>query len=239
MQREGGNFDGNVNEEPDPQQLRHVQTKEDRVGTEVLGRRCQLGHVKGIINLEIEDQHGDQHEHAAEHGVQKEFDCGILTSRSTPDADEEVHGQQHQFPKDVKEEKIHGAEDADHSSIEEKEQREIAFHCALNTPRGEDANRTQENGEQYHRDTDAIQGILTTNCRSGVARLKCWNSHIPSTRGGKVTPNATFLIKSSAWLGMHRIAAMPTIGIKIMRERTEVSMKTPSPRLSGTQGRRL
>src|SRR5712692_4489232 len=156
MQRKGGNFDGKVNEEPDPQQLRHVQTKEDRVGTEVLGRTGQLGHVKGIINMEIEDQHGDQHEYAAEHGVQKEFDCGILTSRSTPDADEEVHGQQHQFPKDVKEEKIHGAEDADHSSIEEKEQREIAFHCALNTPRGEDANRTQENGEQYHRDTDAI-----------------------------------------------------------------------------------
>src|SRR5712692_9255975 len=134
MQREGGNFDGKVNEEPDPQQLRHIQPKEDRVGTEMLTRICQLGHVKGIINMEIEDQHGDQHEHAAEHGVQKEFDCCILTSRSTPVADEEVHGQQHQFPKDVKEKEIHGAKDAHHGSIEKKEQREIALDRALNAP---------------------------------------------------------------------------------------------------------
>src|SRR5215510_5051811 len=77
------------------------------------------------------------------------------------------------------------------------------------------------------------------NCRSGVKRLKCWNNHTPRTRGGKVTIKATFLIKSWAWLGIHRMAAIPTIGIKIMRERTELSMKTPSPGFRGTQEHRL
>src|SRR5215813_406734 len=156
MKRESRNLDGEVNKEPEPQQLRHIQTKEHRVGAEMLSRSRQLSQVKGKISIDIENQHGDQHQYAAKHSVQKEFDCRIFTPRSAPDANEEVHGQQHQFPKDIEEKKIHGTEDAHHGRIEEKEQREIALYRAFDTPRSEDANRTQEHGQQYHRDTDTI-----------------------------------------------------------------------------------
>src|SRR3954447_771200 len=164
------NLDREINEEPDPQQLRHSQTKENRIGTKMFCRRCQLGQVKGKIGLEIEDQHGDQHEHAAKHGVEKEFDGGILPPGSAPDADQEVHRQQHQFPENIEEEKIHGTEDSNHGRIEKKEEREIPLYGTLNAPRSENANWTQERSKQYHRDTDAIDTNEVFDVVSGDPR---------------------------------------------------------------------
>src|SRR3712207_8641995 len=43
-------------------------------------------------------------EDAAEHGVQEELDGGVLAPRAAPDADEEVHRQQHHLPEDEEEE---------------------------------------------------------------------------------------------------------------------------------------
>ena len=53
---------------------------------------------------EIEHQDRDQHQHRAEQGVEEEFDRCVLFSRSSPDADEKIHRQEHHFPEDVEQE---------------------------------------------------------------------------------------------------------------------------------------
>src|SRR5216683_3699172 len=75
---------------------------------------------------EIKSQDGDQDEDAAQEGIQEEFDGGIFAARSAPDADEKVHWQQHQFPKDVKEEEIQGQKSSDHARFQEQKQNAIA-----------------------------------------------------------------------------------------------------------------
>src|SRR5947209_5097757 len=88
------------------------------VGASTWASGNQLCQVKGVLGVEVENKHGNEHEHAAEQRVEEELDRRVLTPRPAPDANEKVHGQQHQFPENVEEEEVHGAEDTDHGSIE-------------------------------------------------------------------------------------------------------------------------
>ena len=66
----------------------------------------ELGHVEGMrLASEIQRQDGEQHQHAAEKRIEKKFDRGVFSARATPYADQKVHGQQHEFPKNIKEKK--------------------------------------------------------------------------------------------------------------------------------------
>ena len=82
--------------------------------------------TKSLHVGEVETQHGDQDEHAAEQGVEEELDGGIFAARPAPDADEEVHRQQHHFPEDVEEEEIEREERAEHAGFEDQEQHAVA-----------------------------------------------------------------------------------------------------------------
>src|SRR5581483_9166773 len=56
----------------------------------------------GIEEVEPEDR--EQHEHRSGERVEEELDRGVELSRPAPDADDEVHRHEHDFPEEIEEE---------------------------------------------------------------------------------------------------------------------------------------
>src|SRR5438132_8552262 len=111
----------------------------------LVGLRDHHGHIESMrLAVEVEGEESEQHQNAAEKRVEKKLDGGIFASRPAPDADEEVHGQQHEFPENVEEEKIQGDEYAHHAGIQQEEERKVSFDRLVNSPGGEDAKEAQE-----------------------------------------------------------------------------------------------
>jgi len=78
-----------------------------------------------LLDDQIED--GGQHEHTAHHGVDEELHRRVDAPGASPDADEEVHGDEHRFPEDIEEEKIGGDEDADHAAPEDEQEEMVGL----------------------------------------------------------------------------------------------------------------
>ena len=120
------------------------------------------GHEVADIG-EVEAEHGDQDEHAAEQRVQEELDGGVFAARPAPDADEEVHRQQHHFPEDVEEEEIQGQEGADHAGFQEQEQHAIAADIFLDVPAGDHGQEGEDRGQQDERHADAVDAEVVVD----------------------------------------------------------------------------
>src|SRR3990172_2930824 len=100
MKREHGNFDGKSN-------------KERQENPElVFPRKIQLLYIRDteginssdLIVVEIKRQDSQQHQQGPKQGVQEKLNCRIELSRPAPDANKEIHGNQHDFPEKIKEE---------------------------------------------------------------------------------------------------------------------------------------
>ena len=88
------------------------------------------------IAVEVQHQDGDQHQHAAEQRVEEELDRRVFAPRAAPDADQEVHRQQHHFPEDVEQEEVERQEDAEHARFEQQEQNAVGLHVLVDRPAG-------------------------------------------------------------------------------------------------------
>ena len=141
------------------------------------------------LAVDAQPQDGQQHQDRASHRVEEELDRRINAARSAPDADQEVHRHQGEFPEDVEQEQILRQEDTHHAHFEQQEEdHEVLDALFDRRPGGEDRDRRQEGGQQDQQDAQAIhaqvdsgcsspatviQGILTTSCRSGLLGLNC------------------------------------------------------------------
>ncbi len=105
---------------------------------------------------EVERQQRDEDEDAAEQGVEEELDGGVLAARPAPDADEEVHRQQHHFPEDVKQEEVERQERAQHAGFEDQKQDAVAAHELVDLPAGDHRQKTQGRGQQDEGHADAV-----------------------------------------------------------------------------------
>src|SRR5678815_5550534 len=175
MKRERRNLDGKTDEERHPDYVLEAPTQvierphRYHLGAVLVRLRHHDPHIEGMrISAEVKREDRQQHQHAAEQGIEKEFDRGIFTPGSAPDADEKIHRQQHHFPKNIKEEKVESAENAHHASIEQKKEREITFHALLDAERSKDAEKAQQRGQKYHGNTQAIDahGVADVVCRN-------------------------------------------------------------------------
>ena len=109
------------------------------------------------IAVEIEHQNGDQHQHAADQREEEELDRRVFAPRSAPDADQEIHRQQHDFPEDVEQEEIECQKDAHHARFQQQEQDAVGLHMLVDLPtRGH--RQHAENGRQDdQRKADAVE----------------------------------------------------------------------------------
>src|SRR5207249_11709361 len=123
------------------------------------------------LAVEIEGQESEQHQNAAEKRIKKKLDGRIFAPRPAPDADEEVHGQQHEFPENIEEEKIQGDEYAHHAGIKQEKERKVSFHGLVNSPGGEDAQETEQRGQEHHGDAETIDAHKVFDVRSEERRV--------------------------------------------------------------------
>src|SRR5690349_7067027 len=160
MKRERRNLDGKADEERHPDYMLRSPAQPAKgphryhLGAVLVRLRHHDAHIEGMrISAEVKREDRQQHQHAAEQSIKKKFDRGIFTPRSAPDADEKIHRQQHDFPKNIKEEKIEGTENPHHASIEQEKKREITFHPLFDAEGSKDAQKAQQRRQKYHGNT--------------------------------------------------------------------------------------
>src|SRR5262245_2663591 len=113
MEREHRHFNGKAKEQGEKDQILRRQTGKDRLRWDFYIIN-QLDNVEGelaspVVRIAVEEvqrQNTQQHEHRAKQRVQEELDGRIQAPPMAPDANQEIHRHQHDFPEDVEQEKI-------------------------------------------------------------------------------------------------------------------------------------
>jgi hypothetical protein len=58
------------------------------------------------VVVEVQRQDAEQHDHAADEGVEEELDRRVEPAVAAPDADQEVHRHEHDFPEQEEEQEV-------------------------------------------------------------------------------------------------------------------------------------
>ena len=107
--------------------------------------------------MEIEEQDTQQHQHGAGQRVEEELDRGVKFARAAPDADQQVHRNQHGFPEDEEEEEIKRHEDAEHAGLQNQEPDVVFLDTILDGgPGREDRDPAQQRGEHDEQEGNAV-----------------------------------------------------------------------------------
>jgi hypothetical protein len=104
----------------------------------------------------VKRDHRNQDEHTAEQGVQEKLDSGIFPAWSAPQTDQEIHRQQHHFPKDVEQEKVEGQKRSHHASFQDQEQNQVPPNGVFDVPAGSNGQHANQRRQHHQRYTDAI-----------------------------------------------------------------------------------
>ena len=83
------------------------------------------------IIVKVEEQHREQHQHRAEQRIKEKLDRGIKLARAAPDADQQIHRNQHRFPENEEQKEIQRHEDAQHTGLENQKPNVIFLHPVL------------------------------------------------------------------------------------------------------------
>src|SRR5699024_1668576 len=100
----------------------------------------------------------NQHEQAAQLGEQKEFYAGIFFSVIAPYSQKEEHGNEHDLPKEIEEDEIHGKENAEDTSQEPKYIKMIKSDAFVDFFPGYDYTQgAHKERERCHNQTEPVQ----------------------------------------------------------------------------------
>jgi hypothetical protein len=137
------------------------------------------------VRVEIYRQDGQEHDDRTGERVEEELDGGIEAALAAPDADEEIHRNEHYFPKDVEEHEIERHEDTKHAGLEEEEEDVIFLFAFLNGgPGREDRDKAEDGGEHDHEETQTVNTDGVTGANGGDPRevldeLKLGGTFVP------------------------------------------------------------
>src|ERR1700733_5951141 len=73
----------------------------------------------------------EEHQHRAGQGVEEKLDRSIEAALAAPNADQEIHGNEHHFPENVKEDEVERHENAEHAGLQQEKQDVIFFFAFL------------------------------------------------------------------------------------------------------------
>jgi hypothetical protein len=119
----------------------------------------QVGGVDPRLGVMGEEDHqdGHQHQHRAQQGEQEELHRRVDPPRAAPDADDEVHGNQHQLPEDVEEEHVQGHEGPQHPHLQQLQGEHEPLDPLLDRLVGRKyGNRREEGGQHHQEQADAV-----------------------------------------------------------------------------------
>src|SRR5438094_5401169 len=170
VEREHGHFDGEgeeeAPEEPDFQWIGEFLRSIEQSGNIKRAHRARRNR-----RVEVQRQNGEQHDYRTRQGVQEKFDGGVETAVASPDADEEVHGNKHHFPENVKEEKVERGEHADHAGLQEQQQNVVFLGARVDgAPGRKDGDHAAEGGEHDEEQADAVNAEVRAPTDGGNPR---------------------------------------------------------------------
>ena len=106
---------------------------------------------------EVERQNSQQQQNRSDQRVEEEFDGRVEFPRAAPDADQEVHRHEHDFPEHIKEEEVERDENAEHAGLQHQHEDVILFHAVLDgVPRRERCEGTEQRRQQDEEQRDAV-----------------------------------------------------------------------------------
>ncbi len=171
MKGPDGDLDGKADKEGSKDDQGELETEDGigRLKLFVVRRHCdQIEGMMSInVRVEIHGQHGQEHEDRARKGIKKKFDRCILLPRSAPDPDEKIHGEEHEFPEDIKEEKVEGTENPDHSRLQEHHQGKVPFHLLLDPPGSHYGDKRDQRRQNQKGGRKAIDPHVVFNMEHG------------------------------------------------------------------------
>ena len=133
--------------------------------------------VESLPALEIQHQDADQEQHAARQRVEEELERRIDPVITAPDANDDVHWDQHRFPENVEKKQVQRTKDAEHQTLHDKEANHELLDLGVDgLPRRDDADPTQKRGQEHEQHADPVdaQGIRDSKRRhpsDGLAEL--------------------------------------------------------------------
>ena len=169
MEREERNFDGERYEKREEEKRFRAARKQKRAGLEGLLNDRQIKAARGVV----EPEDADQHEDRASHRVQDEFYGGVNATVVAPDADEQVHRYEHNFPEKEEEEKVEREENADDADFQKQNGDEKFFDALLDAaPRTENRDDGEERRQDDEEHADAVdaQVIVDVGLRKCLLR---------------------------------------------------------------------
>src|SRR5438105_6272353 len=107
------------------------------------------------MQSEVDDRY--QHQQRWQERVDEELDAGADAALSAPNADYEIHRDQHYFPRHVEQKEIARHEYAEHAAGQNQQQRVIAAHLGTNAgPASERRQRHDERRQKDHHQRDSV-----------------------------------------------------------------------------------
>ena len=162
VERPHGHLDGEGQEER--QEGKELERAVEAVGAQ---RQVVEGALPGAgrgLEGEGRGQDGHQHQQRADERVEDELDRRVDAVGAAPDADDQVHRHQDDFPEDVEEEHVQGQEDAQHAHFQDQEGDHVLLHAVLDgLEAGQDADPRQRGGEQDQDQRDAVDADVVVD----------------------------------------------------------------------------
>ena len=123
VQREHGDLDGEGGKEG---------PEEERLQGCAVCSPAQSQDIERVAAVEIQHQNGDQQQHAARQGIEEKFDRRIESVRTAPHPDQQIHGDEHGFPKDIEQDKVQGGKHTEHRRFHHKKHGHKPLHPTCN-----------------------------------------------------------------------------------------------------------
>ena len=123
----------------------------------VVLRDVERVHAGDRVIVEVEREDTEQHHHAADQRIQEELDGRVQTAIAAPDADEEVHRDEHHFPEQEEQQEVERHEGAEHPRLQhEQEDVELLHTIGNRGPRGQHGDRSHHRRQQNQQDAEAV-----------------------------------------------------------------------------------
>ena len=121
------------------------------------------------VRLVHEVQDRDQHQQRPDHREQYELDSGVNLAPVSPDADQEVHRDQHHFPEHVEQEQIDREQRAEQAGLEHQhEETELARTLLDIAAAGiEKRQSNQDSRQQDQKQANAVNTEMVGNAECG------------------------------------------------------------------------
>ncbi len=165
VQREDGDLNREGGEEGERSEPQSGAVRRDAVGGGHLG---ELRIVEGA-GAGVEPEHGDQKDGRGDEGVEEELDGGAAAVFGASEGgDQKRHGDQGELPEGVVEEEVERDEDAEHRDLlEQEEDVEEAAAVVDDAPGDEDAQRSEQAGQNDEPHRESVHADVIADGRRG------------------------------------------------------------------------